>query len=122
MRRGSRGFARARGEGNDTEAVKLVTSFSRATRKRTGSEYNITSHVFPCICTYIHKNTYIYKLTPPPVDRPCPCDSVLLAGDSAEILYLNTRHTTIICIVDIQRVLLTCHVLRTHAPDPLHMS
>ena len=60
MRRGSRGFARARGEGNDTEAVKLVTSFSRATRKRTGSEYNITSHVFPCICTYIHKSTYIY--------------------------------------------------------------
>ena len=57
----SRGFARARGEGNDTEAVKLVTSFSGvATRKRTGSEYNITSHVFPCICTYIHKNTYIY--------------------------------------------------------------
>ena len=69
MRRGSRGFARARGEGNDTEAVKLVTSFSRATRTRTGSEYNITSHVFPCICTYIHKNTYIYKLTPPLTDH-----------------------------------------------------
>ena len=66
---------------------------------------------------------YIYMLTPPPpVDRPCPCDSVLLAGDSAEILYLNTHHTTIICIVDIQRVLLTCHVLRTHAPDARHTS
>ena len=56
MRRGSRGFARARGEGNDAVAVKLVASFSGvAMRKRTGSEYNITSHVFPCICTYIHK-------------------------------------------------------------------
>ena len=61
MRRGSRGFARARGEGNDAVAVKLVASFSGvAMRKRTGSEYNITSHVFPCICTYIHKSTYIY--------------------------------------------------------------
>ena len=36
---------------------------------------------------------------PPPVDRPRPCDSVLLAGDSAEILYLNTPHTTVICKV-----------------------
>ena len=36
MHRGSREFAHARGEGNDTEAVKLVTSFSGvATRKRT---------------------------------------------------------------------------------------
>ena len=71
----------------------------------------------------INKYIYIYIYAhPPPVDRPCPCDSVLLAGDSAEILYLNTHHTTIICIVDIQRVLLTCHVLRTHAPNARHMS
>ena len=35
-------------------------------------------------------------LTPRPVDRPCPCDGVLLAGDSAEIFYLNTPHTTIV--------------------------
>ena len=74
------------------------------------------------VCMYFCMYTCIYVCSPPPVDRPCPCDSVLLAGDSAEILYLNTHHTTIICIVDIQRVLLTCHVLRTHAPDARHMS
>ena len=82
------------------------------------------------VCMYVHVLSvhtciyiYIYHIAhPPTVDRPCPCDSVLLAGDSAEILYLNTHHTTIICIVDIQRVLLTCHVLRTHAPDSRHMS
>ena len=45
------------------------------------------------LCMY--GGIYIYMLTPP-VDRPCPCDSVLLAGDAAEILYLNTSHTTII--------------------------
>ena len=75
-----------------------------------------------CIYIYIYAlYIYMYMLTPP-VDRPCPCDSVLLAGDSAEILYLSTHHATIFCTVDIQRVLLTCHVLRTHAPDTRHMS
>ena len=28
---------------------------------------------------------------PRPVDRPCPCDSVLLAGDSAEIFFQTHR-------------------------------
>ena len=54
------------------------------------------------VCIYTYTSTYIHMLTPP-VDRPCPCDSVLLAGDLAEMLYLNTHHTTIICTVDIQR-------------------
>ena len=54
-------------------------------------------------CMYIHIHINIYTYAHPPVDRPCPCDSVLLAGDSAEMLYLNTHHTTIICTVDIQR-------------------
>ena len=36
MRLGNLGFARVRGQGNDTEAVKLVTSFSGvATCRRT---------------------------------------------------------------------------------------
>ena len=36
MRLGSPGFARAQSQGNDTEAVKLVTSFRGvATRRRT---------------------------------------------------------------------------------------
>ena len=36
MHLGSPGFARARGQGNDTEAVKLVPSFGGvATRRRT---------------------------------------------------------------------------------------
>ena len=55
--------------------------------------------IYMYIYIYIYIYIYKYKLTPPPVDRPCPCDGVLLAGDSAEILYLNTAHTTIICIV-----------------------
>ena len=55
-------------------------------------------YMYICMCMYVYIYMYMYA-HPPPVDRPCPCDSVLLAGDSAEILYLNTPHTTIICKV-----------------------
>ena len=68
--------------------------------------------MFICVNIYIYMNVYIYRnqeykshiyiyiyLLTPPVDRPCPCDSALLAGDLAEILYLNTPHTTIFCKV-----------------------
>ena len=54
------------------------------------------------IYIYIHRYVciYIYMLTPPLTDHAaCPCDGVLVEGDSADVLYLNTPHTTIICKV-----------------------
>ena len=65
---------------------------------------NECMHVCMHVSMYECANIYIYMYmltTPLSVDRPCPCDSVLLAGDSADTLYLNTRHTTIICKVKV---------------------
>ena len=60
------------------------------------TERYVYIYIYIGMCIYI----YIYMLTPPLTDHAaCPCDGVLVAGDSADVLYLNTPHTTIICKV-----------------------